>query len=177
MYFVAPALFPVLMRRPWNNDVTGLLSVNNLEDFLQLIHQIKNSIAGITNELHTPAVIALVGPSGSGKTEWMSKILEHKNFAHPVTYTTHADNSISHKYISQNEFDQMNFIESTMYGGYGYGTKEAETITLVSAAEKVSKMEQFYTFIISSTVVKAERTVWIILQPYAISVMLDYANA
>lgn len=71
----------------------------------------------------------------------------------------------------------MNFIESTMYGGYGYGTKEAETITLVSAAEKVSKMEQFYTFIISSTVVKAERTVWIILQPYAISVMLDYANA
>ena len=75
MYFVAPALFPVLMRRPWNNDVTGLLSVNNLEDFLQLIHQIKNSIAGITNELHTPAVIALVGPSGSGKTEWMSKIL------------------------------------------------------------------------------------------------------
>lgn len=60
--FRSTSSFPVLMRRPWNNDVTGLLSVNNLEDFLQLIHQIKSSISGITNELHTPAVVALVGP-------------------------------------------------------------------------------------------------------------------
>lgn len=60
--FRSTSSFPVLMRRPWNNDVTGLLSVNNLEDFLQLIHQIKSSIPGITNELHTPAVVALVGP-------------------------------------------------------------------------------------------------------------------
>lgn len=60
--FRSTSSFPVLMRRPWNNDVIGLLSVNNLEDFLQLIYQIKSSIPGITNELHTPAVVALVGP-------------------------------------------------------------------------------------------------------------------
>ena len=122
--FRSTSSFPVLMRKPWNNDVTGLLSVNTLDDFLQLIHQIKSSIAGIANELHTPSVVALVGSSGSGKTEWMKKILENKNFAHPISYTTNADNSIYHKYISQNEFDKINFIESTMYGGYGYGTKK-----------------------------------------------------
>ena len=135
--FRSTSSFPVLMRRPWNNDVTGLLSVNNLNDFLQLIHQIKSSIAGITSEIHTPAVVALVGPSGSGKTAWMKKILENKSFAHPVSYTTNADNSIHHKYISQKEFDEMNFIESTMYGGYGYGTKAEDIAELMNCGLSV----------------------------------------
>lgn len=135
--FRSTSSFPVLMRRPWNNDVTGLLSVNNLNDFLQLIHQIKSSIAGITSEIHTPAVVALVGPSGSGKTAWMKKILENKSFAHPVSYTTNADNSIHHKYISQKEFDEMNFIESTMYGGYGYGTKAEDIAELMNCGFSV----------------------------------------
>ncbi len=64
------------MRKPWNTDVTGLLSVNNLEDFLQLIHQIRSTIIRISQPLHKPSVLALVGPSGSGKAEWMNALIK-----------------------------------------------------------------------------------------------------
>ena len=135
--FKSTSSFPVLMRKPWNTDVTGILSVNNLEDFLQLIYQIKSSIAGIANEIQSPAVIALVGPSGSGKMEWVRRLLNHSNYAHPISYTTNFDNSIYHKYVTQKEFDEMNFIETTMYGGYGYGTLESAITELINCGYSV----------------------------------------
>ncbi len=35
------AKYPVLMRRPWNESLSGILSVNHYGEFLQLIDQIK----------------------------------------------------------------------------------------------------------------------------------------
>lgn len=122
--FRSTSSFPVLMRKPWNTDVTVLLSVNNLEDFLQLIHQIRSTIIRISQPLHKPSVIALVGPSGSGKTEWMNALIKEASFVRPTSYTTNPNNSINHQYISHEEFDKINFFGRTMYGGYGYGTKE-----------------------------------------------------
>ena len=39
----SPATYPVLMRKPWNWKMTGLLSVNNMNDFVYLVKQIINS--------------------------------------------------------------------------------------------------------------------------------------
>ena len=35
-----PATYPVLMRKPWNWKMTGLLSVNNMTEFLSMVKQI-----------------------------------------------------------------------------------------------------------------------------------------
>ena len=62
------AKYPVLMRRPWNDSLSGILSVNHYGEFLQLIDQIKESMLLDKKPVSFPSVIALVGPSGSGKT-------------------------------------------------------------------------------------------------------------
>ena len=38
-----PATYPVLMRKPWNSKMTGLLSVNNITEFVYLVEQIINA--------------------------------------------------------------------------------------------------------------------------------------
>lgn len=35
-----PATYPVLMRKPWNWKMTGLLSVNQMSEFVSLVRQI-----------------------------------------------------------------------------------------------------------------------------------------
>jgi guanylate kinase len=35
-----PAIYPVMMRKPWNWKMTGLLSVNNMTEFVSLVRQI-----------------------------------------------------------------------------------------------------------------------------------------
>ena len=61
------ARFPVLMRRPWNRELTGLLAVHNYEEFFQLLDQIKSAMIEDRVEPAPPCIVALVGPSGSGK--------------------------------------------------------------------------------------------------------------
>ena len=63
------------MRRPWNESLSGILSVNHYGEFLQLIDQIKESMLLDKKPVSLPSVIALVGPSGSGKNE-LAKRLE-----------------------------------------------------------------------------------------------------
>lgn len=117
--------------------MTGILSVNDLEDFLQLIYQIKSSVAGISHATSKPSVIALVGPSGSEKIEWMNRLLKESNIAHPTSYTTNPSNTIIYRYVSPEEFDKINFFEKTMYGGYGYGTKEEDIAELMNCGVSV----------------------------------------
>jgi guanylate kinase len=33
----SPAKYPVLMRRPWNQEATGMLAVNNYDEFLKMV--------------------------------------------------------------------------------------------------------------------------------------------
>ena len=37
------AKYPILMRRPWNRDATGMLAVNNYDEFLKLVEVIAES--------------------------------------------------------------------------------------------------------------------------------------
>ena len=129
--FKSNSNFPVLFRKPWNQDATGVLSVNGYEDFLQLVHQIKRSMVESVHSLKHPAIIALVGPSGSGKHLIMEKLLAHPEFAHPVSYTTNPNNLKRHRYITAEDFAKAQFLETTMYGGYGYGTMEKDVRDLL----------------------------------------------
>lgn len=119
------ARFPVLMRRPWNRELTGLLAVNNFEEFFQLLEQIKSSMIEDQVEAVRPAVIALVGPSGSNKNAITTALCEHEAFTIPRAYTTKPVTDGIHITVDEEEFvkNRDSFIETTMYAGYAYGTK------------------------------------------------------
>lgn len=122
------ATYPVLFRRPWNNHVTGLLSVNSYSAFLQLVDQINNTKTQ-SFDLSEGGIVCLVGPSGSGKAELVKQVLKDKRFVRPVTTTSRAkreNEGDEYNYISREEFEHLQdkgaFLESTVYGGEYYGT-------------------------------------------------------
>jgi len=133
------ARFPVLYRQPWNQSLSGMLSVNNFEEFFQLIEQIKSSLVEDLKIPATPSVIALVGPSGSNKGSLAAE-LEEKRFAKRIySYTTHMIQNISgHRYISENDFDKADFIAKTVYAGVKYGMDKAEIEAHLQADENVT---------------------------------------
>lgn len=116
-----PATYPVMMRKPWNRKMTGLLSVNNMTEFVYMVEQIISSSIYRTKRISIPSVLALVGPSGSGKTGIAKKLCEDSLFESPMTYCT--KQSDKHHYLTDEEFDKQNFFERTMYAGVKYGTK------------------------------------------------------
>ena len=120
----SPATYPVLMRKPWNWKMTGLLSVNNMSEFVLLVEQIINAAMHRTHEIKIPAVLALVGPSGSGKSRIAQALRQNELFECPLTYCTKPSNK--HKYLSEEEFAQQNFFEKTRYAGIQYGTKKED---------------------------------------------------
>lgn len=127
------AKFPVLMRRPWNRELTGLLAVNNFDEFFQLLDQIKSSMIEDRVDAEPPAVVALVGPSGSNKNKITRALCESEKFMMPTAYTTKPVSDSIHIQISEEEFirDGESFIETTMYAGYAYGTKWADISALM----------------------------------------------
>lgn len=105
------AEFPVVFRQPWNRDLSGILSVNNYEEFLVLVDQIKNSHVDTFTKFEQPSIIALVGPSGSNK-KLLAKMLAAKT------------NSAIVKSGDTDGSDEQ--IVSTYYAGRKYGLSKAE---------------------------------------------------
>ena len=120
----SPATYPVLMRKPWNWQMTGILSVNNLSEFVLLVKQIMNAAMHKTQEIKEPSVLALVGPSGSGKTQICQELCKDPRFTNPKTYCT--KQSDKHYYLPKEEFDKQDFFENTRYAGIQYGTKKED---------------------------------------------------
>lgn len=118
------AKFPVLLRKPWNHKITGTLAVNDYGEFMVLLEQIQNSLILKTERVITPTVFALVGASGSGKNMLADTLCETYPdlFARPIAYST-KKSAKHHEYVSPEEFKDYEYIETTMYGGYCYGTK------------------------------------------------------
>lgn len=125
-----PATYPVLMRKPWNRKMTGLLSVNNMTEFVSLVKQIIRASHSKSGPIAVPSVLALVGPSGSGKTEIARELCEDSRFVSPMTYCT--KKSEKHIYLTEEEFDRQQFFEMTMYAGVKYGTKKEEIEAVLS---------------------------------------------
>ena len=106
------AAYPILMRRPWNQSATGMLAVNNYDEFLKLVEVISTSYSMMKDDYKNPSIVALVGPSGSGKTKIAAELLNKcDSFEKLLSYTTIDPTSKSkddwYNYIDKSEFFKM----------------------------------------------------------------------
>ncbi len=142
------AAYPILMRRPWNQDATGMLAVNNYDEFLKLVEVIADSYNPKRERsmLNKPGIIVLVGPSGSGKTE-IAKLLIKKSqkIEKLISYTTDATVGIHggewYHYISVDAFrdlcERNEIFESTTYAGHYYGSCKSDVESILAKEKYV----------------------------------------
>ncbi len=134
------AVYPVLFRKPWNMDMTGLLAVNGYADFMQLFRMVRNSFIEKAPDLSDGGVICLVGPSGSLKNEIameMTKI--SSDFEKPLTSTTRpkydGESSKAYRFIDEEQFikekDKGDYLETTVYSKYHFGTSKGQLDPIV----------------------------------------------
>ena len=133
------AAYPVLFRKPWNVDLSGLLSVNSYDDFLHFCDMVRNSFSEKFPKLSGGGVLCLVGPSGSSKTEIANGLTALDGFEKPLTSTTRprrtSEDKKSYRFISEKQFIQEmkegRYIETTVYSGYHFGTSEKDIDPIV----------------------------------------------
>ena len=133
------AAYPVLFRKPWNAGLSGLLSVNSYDDFLHFCEMVRNSFSEKFPTLGRGGVLCLVGPSGSSKTEIANGLTALDGFEKPVTSTTRprrrTEEKESYRFISEAQFirekNAGNYIETTVYSGYHFGTSEKDIAPIV----------------------------------------------
>lgn len=142
------AKYPILMRRPWNQDSTGMLAVNNYDEFLRLVDVIAESYS-VMREGKSPAkseIVVLVGPSGSGKSKIARRILANTDkFEKLISYTTNDPTALEqnewYSYIPLDTFRAMcesgEMFQSTMYAGHGYGSKKEDVTKILATGKRV----------------------------------------
>ena len=144
--FKSNAAYPILMRRPWNQSATGLLAVNNYDEFLKLLEVITTSYTYVEGSDQKPNIVVLVGPSGAGKRTIAQKLLEKNDaFELLVSHTTKpptvAGESDWYTHISRQEFYRMmengEFFESTMYAGHGFGSRKEDVDRILAEGKTV----------------------------------------
>ena len=140
------AAYPILLRRPWNQNATGMLAVNNYDEFLKLVEVISTSYSAMKDDYKDPSIVALVGPSGSGKSEIAKRLLEKEpRFEKLLSYTTIDTTSKTkddwYSYVDKSEFFNMlennELFESTMYAGHGFGSKRSDVDELIGEGKTV----------------------------------------
>lgn len=117
--------YSILIRKPWNRELSGVLAANNLSDVYEIINQIKSPNA---NNWEKRKIFALVGPTSGKKKKLVNDYLE-KGFVTIKSYTT-KEKANNHKVVSEKVFEKMKnnneFLETTSYGGYYYGIKTSD---------------------------------------------------
>lgn len=142
------AKYPVLMRRPWNQEATGMLAVNQYDEFLKIVEIIAESYSAkpCSKSLEDSNIIVLVGPSGSGKSKIAARFLEkNQNYEKLPSYTTKDVTALEanqwYNYVSVDEFRKMcdsgEIFQSTMYAGHGYGSKATDIERILSSNKRV----------------------------------------
>ncbi len=121
--------YPVIMRRPWNEHLSGIMSVNGYEDFIEFI-RIVGEIGREKHEKNPPYIFALVGPAGSNKGALCDALIK-QGFVRLPSYTTSVkkeDEPEGYTHVSTDEFLKMReeglFIETTSYAENYYGMPE-----------------------------------------------------
>ena len=141
------AKYPILMRRPWNREATGMLAVSNYDEFLRLVEVISDSYS-IHKEtgLSEPGIVVLVGPSGSGKSKIATKVLQQTDkFRKLTSYTTKDPTAVEenqwYNYVSRDTFramcDSGEMFQSTMYAGHGYGSRRQDVQEILDSGHHV----------------------------------------
>lgn len=129
--------YPILMRKPWNRDVTGVMAVDGFDEALLYIdHILGTPVAKTTSRPGT--ITCLVGPSGSGKTETILNVLEDERFCIPRIFTT-ADSPLPwYRRVSNEEFVTLQetgrLFEASAYAGERYGLSDAALIQAFNKA-------------------------------------------
>ena len=98
--FASNAAYPILMRKPWNREATGVLAVNTYDEFLKLVEVIADSYSVKPDRysLDEPSIIVLVGPSGSGKNDIVRDLEQATDCVEKlVSYTTMEQVDLSNK--------------------------------------------------------------------------------
>ena len=140
------AAYPILMRRPWNQDSIGMLAVNNYEEFLKVVEVIADSYSVSERNTEEPEIVVLVGPSGSGKSKIATRLLMMTDRLEKlVSYTTKDPTAVEenewYNYISLENFramrDSGEMFQSTMYAGHGYGSKKADVEDILARGKRV----------------------------------------
>ena len=141
------AKYPILMRRPWNQEATGMLAVNNYDEFLKLVEVIAESYS-VAEDGDAPdtRIVVLVGPSGSGKSKIATQFLNQTDrYEKLVSYTTKDPTAVEenewYNYVSVDTFLQMcdsgEVFQSTMYAGHGYGSRKADVEQILAKGKRV----------------------------------------
>ena len=137
-----PAAYPVLFRRPWNAHLSGLLSVNDYADFLHLVDMIRHSFTEGAPRLAGGGVICLVGPTGSGKNDVARELTKREGFARPFCATTRPKRegeAREYRFLEEKTFirraEAGEFLETTVYSGYHFGTPREELQGIVDRGE------------------------------------------
>ena len=142
------AKYPVLMRRPWNQEATGMLAVNHYDEFLKIVEIIAESYSASPTQ-RDPAksdIVVLVGPSSTGKSKLAARFLsENDNFLKLPSYTTTDPTALEenewYNYVSVEDFRAMcssgEMFQSTMYAGHGYGSKKADVERILEGGKRV----------------------------------------
>ena len=142
------AKYPILMRRPWNQQGTGMLAVNNYQEFLKLVEVIAESYSTKEQALseEETGIVVLVGPSGSGKSKLATRILSMTDkFEKLKSYTTNDPTAVEenqwYNYVTLDEFramcDSGEMFQSTMYAGHGYGSKKGDVVKILKSGKNV----------------------------------------
>lgn len=142
------AKYPILMRRPWNQEATGMLAVNTYDEFLKLVEVIAESYSTQHGPVSQdePGVVVLVGPSGSGKSKIATRILEKTDrFQKLVSYTTSDPTAVEenkwYNYVTVEQFRQMvdsgEMFQSTMYAGHCYGSRKSDVQAILDSGRHV----------------------------------------
>lgn len=123
--------YPVLFRKPWNAQYTGMPAVSDYKEFLKLVDMLLDSKNKL-NRFQNPNIFILVGPSASGKSTVQEELLKTEKFIRTKSCTTRAPRKKDDDYyfLSMADFKKMeeneDFLETTFYKGNYYGTSYKE---------------------------------------------------
>ena len=142
--FASNAAYPILMRRPWNREATGVLAVNTYDEFLKLVEVIADSysVKKTPDSLTEPAVIVLVGPSGSGKNDIVRGLTQATDkVVRLPSYTTVEQIDMfsmeRYNYVSEREFLEMyqkgELFEVTNYADHFYGSRKEDVRNILDS--------------------------------------------